>query len=74
MLINRQLYHLFTVYHLVGPLVNILPNTCVLLQVKLIYSEAIVDVQLVGVKFCDKQGTMFAVTGYDLGEIQIFKK
>lgn len=43
-------------------------------DVKLIYSETVDDVQLVGVKFCDKQGSMFAVTGYDLAEIRIFKK
>ncbi|XP_062503310.1 WD repeat-containing protein 54-like [Corticium candelabrum] len=43
-------------------------------EVHMLYSESITDVQLVGAQFCDKQGSMFAISGYDLGEIRIFKK
>ncbi|XP_038649024.1 WD repeat-containing protein 54 isoform X7 [Scyliorhinus canicula] len=33
------------------------------------HTECVTDVQICGAKFCDPEGTAFAVTGYDLSEI-----
>ncbi|XP_068129962.1 WD repeat-containing protein 54 isoform X2 [Hyperolius riggenbachi] len=33
------------------------------------HSECVTDTQICGARFCDPQGTSFAVTGYDLNEI-----
>ncbi|KAM4636215.1 WD repeat-containing protein 54 [Discoglossus pictus] len=33
------------------------------------HSECVTDTQICGARFCDPQGTSFAVTGYDLSEI-----
>ncbi|KAG8538868.1 hypothetical protein GDO81_021875, partial [Engystomops pustulosus] len=33
------------------------------------HSECVTDTQVCGAKFCDPQGSSFAVTGYDLNEI-----
>ena len=38
------------------------------------YQDSVTDVQLVGAKFSDNQGQMFALTGYDLVDIIQYKQ
>eukprot|EP00794_Sanderia_malayensis_P005118 gene5118-5767_t len=39
-----------------------------------VFEESITDVQLVGVKFLDEDGSSFGVTGYDSNEVFMFSK
>eukprot|EP00118_Oscarella_pearsei_P027021 m.310667 g.310667 ORF g.310667 m.310667 type:complete len:322 (+) comp53626_c0_seq1:37-1002(+) len=43
-------------------------------QVQLMYQDSVTDIQLVGSKFIDSQGQMFAVAGYDLIDIVQYKQ
>lgn len=43
-------------------------------NLEFLHEESITDVQLVGAKFLDKEGSTFAVTGYDSNEAFIFSK
>ncbi|KAG9463282.1 hypothetical protein GDO78_022047, partial [Eleutherodactylus coqui] len=40
-----------------------------LIEVEHRHSECVTDTQICGARFCDPQGSSFAVTGYDLNEI-----
>uniref|UniRef100_A0A8C5L8I8 WD repeat domain 54 n=1 Tax=Jaculus jaculus TaxID=51337 RepID=A0A8C5L8I8_JACJA len=42
------------------------------IEVEHCHGECIPDTQVCGARFCDVSGSSFAVTGYDLAEIQIF--
>ncbi|XP_051866369.1 WD repeat-containing protein 54 isoform X2 [Pristis pectinata] len=39
------------------------------IEVEHLHTECVIDVQVCGGKFCDPEGSAFAVTGYDLSEI-----
>lgn len=38
-------------------------------QIEHCHSECVTDTQICGARFCDPEGSSFAVTGYDLSEI-----
>ena len=45
-----------------------------IVQMEMVFQQAITDAQLCGARFVDLSGNSFGVTGYDLGEIIIFSK
>lgn len=45
-----------------------------IVQMEMVFQQAITDAQLCGARFVDLSGNSFGVTAYDLGEIMIFSK
>ena len=45
-----------------------------LFQVELKFQQNIIDTQLCGGRFLDREGHSFGITGYDLTEVSIFSK